>query len=88
MRHDRVQTVNRLLDQIDAAALGREMTAVADETEALLAGAGVNFAGIDRVYELDMLYLGQTHTVNVPVDDPGEGADPRGGPRGLRGGLS
>jgi N-methylhydantoinase A len=73
MRHDRVQTVNRLLDQIDAEALGREMTAVADETEALLAGAGVNFAGIDRVYELDMLYLGQTHTVNVPVAIPEKG---------------
>jgi N-methylhydantoinase A len=38
MRQDFVQTVNRLLDQIDAEALGREMTAVADETEALLAG--------------------------------------------------
>lgn len=73
MRHDRVQTVNRLLDQIDAAALGREMTEVADETEVLLAKAGVGFAGIDRVYELDMLYLGQTHTVNVPVTIPGNG---------------
>jgi len=70
MRHDRVQTVNRLLDQLDAADIGREMTQVADDTEALLAGAGVGFAGIDRVYELDMLYLGQTHTVNVPVVMP------------------
>lgn len=70
MRHDRVQTVNRLLDQIDAPALGREMTAVADQAEALLAGAGVDFAGVDRVFELDMLYLGQTHTVSVAIDIP------------------
>ncbi|WP_346894944.1 hydantoinase/oxoprolinase family protein [uncultured Roseibium sp.] len=67
MRHDRVQTVNRLLDQIDAANLGREMETIADETEKLLAGAGVAFAAVDRVYEFDMLYLGQTHTVSVPV---------------------
>ncbi|MEX0408294.1 hydantoinase/oxoprolinase family protein [Aquibium sp. LZ166] len=68
MRHDRVQTVNRLLDQVDAAALGEEMRRVADETEALLAGSGVAFERIDRIHEFDMLYLGQTHTVNVQVD--------------------
>jgi N-methylhydantoinase A len=73
MRHDRVQTVNRLLDQIDAADLGREMTAAANETEKLLAGAGVAFAAVDRIYEFDMLYLGQTHTVSVPVTIPASG---------------
>jgi N-methylhydantoinase A/oxoprolinase/acetone carboxylase beta subunit len=36
MRQDFVQTVNRLLDQVDAAALGAEMIRVGDETEALL----------------------------------------------------
>ena len=44
-----------------------DMESVADETEKLLAGAGVAFAAVDRVYEFDMLYLGQTHTVSVPV---------------------
>jgi N-methylhydantoinase A len=67
MRHDRVQTVNRLLTQIDAAALGREMEAVAAETETVLATAGVAFQAVERLYELDMLYLGQTHTVGVPL---------------------
>ncbi|NRG17543.1 hydantoinase/oxoprolinase family protein [Rhizobiales bacterium] len=67
MRHDRVQTINHLLDQIDAAELGREMEGVADDTEKLLAGTGVAFAAVDRIYEFDMLYLGQTHTVSVPV---------------------
>lgn len=73
MRHDRVQTVNRLLDQIDPQALGQEMMRVADETEALLSSAGVAFAGVDRIFELDMLYLGQTHTVSVPVAVPDGG---------------
>jgi N-methylhydantoinase A len=73
MRHDRVQTVNRLLDQLDAQGLGEEMEKVAAETETLLESAGVAFAGIDRVFEFDMLYLGQTHTVSVPVEIPASG---------------
>ena len=68
MRHDRVQTVNRLLDGIDAASLGEEMVRVAGETAALLDQAGVAFERVDRIYELDMLYLGQTHTVSVPLE--------------------
>jgi N-methylhydantoinase A len=43
------------------------MIRVGDETEALLENAGVAFARVDRVVELDMLYLGQTHTVNVAM---------------------
>jgi N-methylhydantoinase A len=78
MRHDRVQTVNRLLDQIDAAELGAEMVRIGDETEALLESAGVAFARIDRVMELDMLYLGQTHTVNVGIDIPDTGLTTQG----------
>ncbi len=68
MRHDRVQTVNCLLSDLDSEAMEREMRAVADETEALLARAGVGFERIECGFELDMLYLGQTHTVAVPLD--------------------
>jgi N-methylhydantoinase A len=73
MRHDRVRTVNRLADQVDAAALGAEMQAVAADMEALLTRSGVGFLGIERLFELDMLYLGQTHTVAVPVTIPSGG---------------
>ena len=72
MRHDRVQTVNRLLSSIDAVALGAELQSVADATESVVTSAGAAFARIDRVFEFDMLYLGQTHTVAVAVD-PAEG---------------
>jgi len=68
-----VQTVNRLLFDLDAAALGAEMTAVAEETERLVRGAGVPFEGVERLFELDMLYLGQTHTVAVPLAIPATG---------------
>ncbi|MFK7854878.1 MAG: hydantoinase/oxoprolinase family protein [Granulosicoccus sp.] len=67
MRHDRVQTVNRLLDQIDVTALDNEMSGVADETEEQLDQAGVAFSSVVREFSLDMLYLGQTHTVSVPL---------------------
>ncbi|MEM1431466.1 MAG: hydantoinase/oxoprolinase family protein [Pseudomonadota bacterium] len=67
MRHDRVQTVNRLLTEVDAAALGAEMTATADNLEALVRQGGGRFDRLDRLFELDMLYLGQTHSVTVPV---------------------
>lgn len=70
MRHDRVQTVNRLLGDVDPAALGAEMCRVADETEVLLRRSGVAFKGIERIFELDMLYVGQTHTVSVPISMP------------------
>jgi N-methylhydantoinase A len=75
MRHDRVQTVNKLLNQLDAEALGREMDAVAAETEKVLETAGVSFEKIERIFELDMLYLGQTHTVSVALTMPQGGLD-------------
>ena len=70
MRHDRVQTVNRLLTQVDTATLGLDMKSVADETQKLIENSGITFTGIDRIFELDMLYLGQTHTINVPLQLP------------------
>ena len=73
MRHDRVQTVNRLLDQIDAGTLGGEMETEAGAIRSVLEASGIAFAAIGTVYELDMLYLGQTHTVSVTLDGAGAG---------------
>lgn len=73
MRHDRVQTVNAMLDRLDAAELGREMIAVAEATEQLVRRAGIAFERIDRLYEFDMLYRGQTHTLAVSVEMPETG---------------
>jgi len=73
MRHDRVQTVNRMLADLDCHALGQDILRDARETKAVLAGAGVTFSAVERVIELDMLYVGQTHTVSVPIDVPETG---------------
>ncbi len=67
LRHDQVQTVNLALDGLDAAALDARMVAAGEEARAVVAAAGIVVEQIDITYELDMHYLGQTHTVAVPL---------------------
>ena len=67
MRHDRVQTVNQLLDDIDTAALSDEIQNTSQAAEDLIQASGVSFSGVDVEVEFDMLYVGQTHTVSVPA---------------------
>ncbi|MEL6233610.1 MAG: hydantoinase/oxoprolinase family protein [Pseudomonadota bacterium] len=73
MRHDRVQTVNTALDQLDAGQLRDDMIATAALLEAELARAGVTLSATLRVFELDMLYQGQTHSLRVPLELPADG---------------
>ncbi len=67
MRHDFVHTINRPLDGLDIAALDSEMTATAHKGLELLRQSGVNLERLDIEFELDMSYIGQTHTVPVPL---------------------
>jgi N-methylhydantoinase A len=67
IRHDGVQTVNLMLDGLDAAALDARMVEAGREAYAVVADAGLSVERIDVLYELDMHYLGQTHTVSVPL---------------------
>ncbi|WP_372424319.1 hydantoinase/oxoprolinase family protein [Salinarimonas chemoclinalis] len=67
MRQDFVQTFNAATDALDVAALGELMQAHRDEGHRLLDVAGVAFAGRETSFELDMAYIGQTHTVAVPL---------------------
>lgn len=73
MRQDRVQTVNKLLDQLDIARLGCEMVSISEGLESLLNKSGICFSGVESFFELDMLYVGQTHTVVVPISIPSDG---------------
>ncbi|MEM7056039.1 MAG: hydantoinase/oxoprolinase family protein [Pseudomonadota bacterium] len=68
MRHDRVQTVNAALEGLDAAALADEMIATTEALERRLAESNITVERTDRIAELDMLYVGQTHTLAVPLD--------------------
>lgn len=68
IRHDGVRTLNVGLDGLDAAALDRRMVADAAEARAVVDGAGLPVERVDLQWSLDMHYLGQTHTVSVPLD--------------------
>src|SRR3954469_5341191 len=75
LRHDMVQTVNLMLEGLQATVLEIRMGAAGREASAVIAAAGIPVERIDVLYELDMHYLGQTHTAAVPL--PVE-ADARG----------
>jgi N-methylhydantoinase A len=76
MRHDFVQTVNRLLAEIDLENFNAEVWRMADEGGRLLDRSGVAFVSRDTIVACDMLYLGQTHTVAAPVTwQPGRTLD-------------
>lgn len=67
IRHDEVATVNLMLDGLDTGALTRRMVETGEAARAVVAGASLSVTRIDIAYELDMHYLGQTHTVAVPL---------------------
>ncbi|MEP3048627.1 MAG: hydantoinase/oxoprolinase family protein [Roseibium sp.] len=67
MRQDFVQTINSLVSSLDEADLGNFMQSHADQGMALLDAARTTFEARDLSFELDMAYIGQTHTVSVPL---------------------
>ena len=67
MRHDFVQTVNSPLDSLDSVSLFARADGLAEEGCRRLEAAGIALEKLDRVVELDMMYVGQTHAVAVPV---------------------
>lgn len=67
MRHDFVQTVNNPLVDMDIADIDRQLVALGEDGLARLDASSVNFDGRDVTFELDMSYVGQTHTVDVPM---------------------
>jgi len=69
MRHDAVMTVNRLLDDLDLAGLQADIDRLEAEARAALDRAAVSFTTVERIVELDMLYVGQTHTVAATLPD-------------------
>lgn len=67
IRHDQVVTLNLMLDGLDAAALDARMVEEGSAARAVVEGAGLAVEGIAVTFALDMHYLGQTHTVAVPL---------------------
>jgi N-methylhydantoinase A len=67
IRHDSVQTLNVGLDGLDAAALSARMADAGEAGRETVQRAGLAMDRLDVRYELDMHYVGQTHTVAVPL---------------------
>jgi N-methylhydantoinase A len=67
MRHDAVQTLNVALTELAWPALMQRVESLAEACQKRLDSAGVRFFGVDEVISFDMLYMGQTHTLQVPV---------------------
>lgn len=68
MRQDFVQTINATLSGLDIESLTRFMQGHIDSGYATLEAAKTRFDSRDVTFTLDMSYLGQTHTVSVPLD--------------------
>jgi N-methylhydantoinase A len=67
MRQDFVQTLNVMLDGMDTSALAAHMQRHVDDGLAMLDASRTTFEARETSFTLDMAYLGQTHTVSVPL---------------------
>lgn len=67
MRQDFVQTINAVVDTVDLDALSAVMQEQHDAGNAVLDASGSRFETRETRFELDMAYVGQTHTILVPL---------------------
>ncbi|MFK8079851.1 MAG: hydantoinase/oxoprolinase family protein [Granulosicoccus sp.] len=68
MRQDFVQTLNVMLDELDVRSLAAFMQSHVNAGMAVLDASRTQFMSRLSTFELDMAYVGQTHSVSVPVD--------------------
>src|SRR5262249_31624033 len=73
LRHDGVQTLNHVLDGVDAVGLEARMRAAGRDASAVIAAARIAVARTGLEYELDLHYRRQAHAVGVR--SPGVGRD-------------
>jgi N-methylhydantoinase A len=67
LRHDRVQTLSIMLDALDPAGLLQHIEVMSGQCQQRLDAARARFERRIESIELDMLYVGQTHTLAVAV---------------------
>ena len=71
LRHDEVRTLNRMLDALDCAELAKLVADITTSSEGVIRRSRASIEELHAVIELDMLYLGQTHAVAVPINANG-----------------
>ena len=67
MRHDAVQTLNQALNDVNFKDVVARIDQLAEACQTRLNSAGVRFVAVDERIALDMLFTGQTHTLQVNV---------------------
>ena len=67
MRHDAVQTLNQALSDVNFKDVVARIDKLAEACQTRLDSAGVRFVAVDESIALDMLFTGQTHTLQVNV---------------------
>jgi len=67
MRHDAVQTLNQALSDVNFKEVLTRIDQLAEACQTRLDSAGVRFVKVDENMALDMLFTGQTHTLQVNV---------------------
>ena len=68
LRHDMVQTLSCALADMGPESLRQRINEMADACAARIDASGVRIERRIESIELDMLYVGQTHTLAVPID--------------------
>ncbi|MCX7264392.1 MAG: hydantoinase/oxoprolinase family protein [Burkholderiales bacterium] len=67
MRHDAVQTLNQALPDVNFINVLQRIDILSEACQKRLDSAGVRFIAVDEVIAMDMLFTGQTHTLQVTV---------------------
>jgi N-methylhydantoinase A len=67
LRHDAVQTLNQALSDVNFKEVLARIDLLAEACQVRLDSAGVRFVAVDESIALDMLFTGQTHTLQVNV---------------------
>ena len=69
IRHDRVQTLNLLLDKLDVEKLNAVIEKERQGALAVVREAGISESLCETLIEFDMQFVGQTHAISVPISD-------------------
>ena len=67
LRHDEVRTMNIMLNSLDEDHLHKLIAKMTSSAEGMIQQSNAKIEYIETIIELDMLYLGQTHAVAVPI---------------------
>jgi N-methylhydantoinase A len=70
LRHDFVRTLNTPLDALADGRLGAAFAKQRQTGEALIAKENIQLRGVRCLYSVDMQFIGQTHLLRVPIDEP------------------